>query len=315
MARTITLVILVFSLVTAAGQDASAANRLLTENFDDGVLDARLTVFDKAWRALASPQYSLGSLGRNGSGRCFSSGTVSEAYLCWNRDLPSPWPTDELYVSFWMRYPTFRSTDTVNENIKLFYPHWDGTQSYVHYSMAQPDTVYYSAKAKGAMVAYGRWISCPGMTDGKWHRYEFYINFSRGVSQFRYDGEVLVDDEYGSGKWTNELYYISAPSIDAEETGVFSRQVDDLEVWDGIPGSGVNQSFAASRHRLAKTGPAGPGTLARGRNAPARSAVMSAVRPSYEPAARAFTPGYSGRLPVMASGSPLQNLMRGSNMN
>jgi hypothetical protein len=225
-------IVLYFGLLDTA---LPAANCLLTENFDHSVLDSRLVVYDKYWKALTPPQYKLDAVGRNGGGRCFSSGTVSEAYPCWMRTLSSAWPSDELYVSFWMRYPKFVLTDPTNENFKIFYPHWDGTSSYVHYAMSGPNLVYYSAMANGSLVAYSRWLTCTGMTDGKWHHYQFYVKFSEGLSRFWYDGTLMIDDTYGTGKWTNLVYYVSAPSIDAEEPGLFSRQIDDLEMWDGMP--------------------------------------------------------------------------------
>lgn len=221
----------------------NAANRLLYENFDDGVIDSRLTVFGNTWNILAPPQYTLGEAGRTGSGHSFTSGTLDAAYLCWRTNVPNPWPTDEFYVSFWMRYPRLVITNSTNENLKIFYPHWDGADSYVHYSMSQPNLLYYSAKAKGTMVAYSRWISCPGMTDGAWHHYEFYVKFSKGISKFLYDGVSKVDDAYGAGTWSNKMYYFSIPSVNGRSVpsnlnpGDFTRQVDDVEIWDGMPGS------------------------------------------------------------------------------
>ncbi|HNY64409.1 MAG TPA: hypothetical protein PKM41_03160 [Deltaproteobacteria bacterium] len=223
--------------------DGNAANRLLYENFDDGVIDGRLTVYGNSWNTLLPPQYTLNEPGRNGRDRSFTSGTVSAAHLCWKTNVPSPWPTDEFYVSFWMRYPFFVTTDPVNENLKIFYPHWDGVDSYVHYAMAQPDLVYYSARAKAAMVASGRWITCPGMTDGRWHHYEFYVKFSTGVSRFVYDGAVKVNDAYGPGLWSRNVYYFSIPSMNGRSVpgnlnpGTYTRQVDDIEIWDGMPGT------------------------------------------------------------------------------
>lgn len=229
------LTTMVFIILTLTYMDALAANRLLYENFDNQKIDtSRFIVYGHNWAVLNPPQYNLTSVGRNGTGYCFSSGSVSEAHLCWKKNVPNPWPTDEFYVSFWMRYPTFSQTDS-HENLKLFYPHWDGVDSYVHYAMCNKDSIYYSAKGKGAFLTQGRWLTCPNQTDGKWHRYEFYVKFSAGIHKFWYDGKLTVNDNFGSGKWTRAMYYISTPSIDAEEPGSFSRQIDDLEIWDGMP--------------------------------------------------------------------------------
>ena len=233
-----------------------AADRLLYENFDDGELDERLVVYGRNWATLSPPQYNLDSVGRGASGYCFSSGTVNEAHLNWGAlgkgSMPNPWPSDEMYVSFWMRYPSYTETDDM-ENFKVFYPHWDGTSSYVHYSMSSDDTIYYSACAQGEMVSISNWLSCPNQTDGVWHHYEFYVKFSTGVSRFWYDGVLKVDHEYGAEQWTNAMYYISAPSIDAEEPGTFSRQVDDLEVWDGMPDEEDPPSPSGYRSSRGKT--------------------------------------------------------------
>lgn len=214
----------------------SASNCLLFENFDDQVLDDRCEVYGHNWAKLSPPQYNLTAAGRNGTGYAFASGTVNEANMYWGADkMITPWPTDEMYVSFWMRYPTFKKTAAM-ENIKLFYPHWNKASSYVHFSLATSGSIYYSASAKGKMMTMGNWLECPNQTDGQWHHYEFYIKFSEGVSRFWYDGALKVDDAFGTGVWTNEMFYISVPSIDGEAPiGSFSREVDDWEVWDGMP--------------------------------------------------------------------------------
>lgn len=212
-----------------------ASSCLFFEDFNDQILDERCMVYGHNWAKLNLPEYNLDAAGRDGTGYAFSSGTVNEANLYWGQDkIPSPWPTDEMYVSFWMRYPTFTSTDDM-ENIKVFYPHWNQASSYVHFSMAGSGSIYYSASGKGSMLTTGNWLDCPNQTDGQWHHYEFYIKFSEGISRFWYDGAQKVDDAFGSGVWTNEMFYISVPSIDGEAPGNFSRQVDDWEVWDGMP--------------------------------------------------------------------------------
>ena len=229
------IITIAFIILACAGIDAMAANRLVYENFDNQSFDtSRFIIYGHNWARLSPPQYNLNQAGRGGKGYCFSSGTVSEAHLCWRNNVPNPWPTDEFYVSFWMRYPTFRQTDD-HENLKLFYPHWDGVDSYVHYAMCNKDSIYYSAKGRGEFLTQGRWLDCPNQTDGSWHRYEFYVKFSAGIHKFWYDGKLVVNDNFGPGKWTRAMYYVSTPSIDAEEPGQFSRQIDDLEIWDGMP--------------------------------------------------------------------------------
>lgn len=236
MSKFIKLVIVSLILSAFVPVCGMAANRLINENFDDKAIDSRLT--PRIYGAVAAPpQYTYAGPGRDGKGSCLSSGTVAANWLQWTGGkLPKPWPSDEMYISFWMRYPTFTNTDP-NENIKFFYPHWNGIWSYVHYCMYTPNDVYYAAFGMGRNLASGVYLRCPNQTDGNWHHYEFYVKFSEGISRFWYDGVQKLDQRYGPGVWTNDISTIDAPSMDGEEPGVFTRQVDDLEIWDGMPGS------------------------------------------------------------------------------
>ena len=140
---------LICILVCLVWMSSSAfSGRVIHEDFNDQAINPDIIVYGSSWSVLSPPQYNLNSTGRGGSGHSFSSGTVNMAFLSWEKNIPSPWPSDEMYVSFWMRYPTFTSTATM-ENLKLFYPHWNGTNSYVHYSMSSDDTIYYSARGNG----------------------------------------------------------------------------------------------------------------------------------------------------------------------
>jgi len=230
---------LLFSLaIVFACTSPVTAAQVYSENFDDQTLGANITVYGGDWAVLSPPQYNLTSVGRGGSGYCFSSGSVDEAWLYHNNTgMPDP-ATDDMYVSFWMRYPTFTSTDT-HENIKIFYPHWNGTDSYVHFSMSSDDVVYYSANMNGTMVSVGNWLSYPNQTDGNWHHYEFYVDFQTGVSRAWYDDALVLDHNYGAGWSTGDMYYVTFGSIDAEEVGTFSRQIDDVEVHDSMPATGT----------------------------------------------------------------------------
>lgn len=237
--------------------NAYSSNRLLYENFDDKALDPRLTVFGNNWAILSPPQYNLTSAGRGGSGYCFSSGTISTAYISWmgnstfnpNHAMPNPWPSDEMYVSFWMRYPT---GSTGCDNLKFFYPHWNSTESYVHYSaITGESSCYYSAFGHGSALEVGGGAFLSGASDGNWHHYEFWIKFSTTEHKFWFDGTLKISRNYADGAWNlngGTVYYISAPSIDAEtsDQGKYSRQIDDWEVRDGMPTGGATTTTTAA---------------------------------------------------------------------
>lgn len=225
-----------------------ASDRILYENFDDQEVTVPLTAVDGDTTPLVEGDDYTWATGYGGTGYAifFRLTDNRDSVIWWGYDYPvtDPWPSDEMYFSFWMRYPDFTSTDS-HENMKIFYPHWDGTSSYVHYALADDHTVYYSANGDGSVLTDANWLNCPNMTDGNWHHYEWYIKFSTGISKFWYDDVLKVDDVFGTGHWTNDIYYIAAPSIDAEEVATFSRQVDEWELWDGMPDADTTISISS----------------------------------------------------------------------
>lgn len=243
----IRLIIVIIAVLAFHASTSIAANRILYENFDDKEIDPRLTtrIYGK-WGLTEGVEYDLNSVGFDGTGFCFTSTTQipnNEAFLEWTPvggadGPPNPWPTNEWYVSFWVRYPTFTPT-VAHENIKLFYPHWDGTSSSVNYDSTGQGTLYHAEKSKGNVLTNGNYVSSPGLENGEWHRVEFYLNAATGVHKMWYDGSLKWDNNNGPGAWSTPIamYYFSFGSIDASGDSIFNRQFDEIEVWDGMPGS------------------------------------------------------------------------------
>jgi len=227
----------------------NAAQRIYYENFDDHILDQPSVGDIQVVRSISpitvltkGVDYVLNAPGRNGSSGSFQSlqkpGYPNASAWMWYR-YNNTWPSsNQMYVSLWVRYPHFVRT-TTHENIKLFYPHWDGTSSYVAYDLATEDSMYHSEKSNGNYVSNGNWIIVPNQTDGNWHHYEFFLDFEKGISRFWYDGNIAWDKNWGTGTWSVpvQMYYLTFGMIDAQVAGNFTRQYDDIEVWDGMPTS------------------------------------------------------------------------------
>jgi chitodextrinase len=133
-----------------------------------------------------------------------------------------------------------------NLNLKFFYPHWTYItgNNYVCYVLySGPGSVYYSSQRQSAAQNSNYYYGVASMTDTNWHHYEFYVNFPNGISKFWYDrpGDfttgLVVNDDYAQG-WGNtpDIWYFTFGSQDSEEADVFTRFIDDVEVWDGMPG-------------------------------------------------------------------------------
>ena len=213
---------------------------------------------------VAPPVWQANSPGRGGTGYCFASGTAEggerDPFVGWTYG--GTWYTQELYVSFWMRFPSRVYPDGDGHwNIKTFYPRWDGGPSYVHYSSTGGGAQYYAAKDKdGNTLITSTYPLTPDDMDGNWHRYEFYIHFSNGLHRFWYDGVLRREDDFGTGVWTNSLYYLTFGGQDSTTANVFTREIDDIEVWDEMPTGGTTTSSSTTTAAPTTTTTAAPTT-------------------------------------------------------
>lgn len=251
MKRSILLaLIFVFSVtVTLLCSHSIASDRLYYENFDDRVINQAPfgTVMARKISDYSNPavlgEYTWAT-GRGGSGYAFASGSIRDPFIEW-RNLGGTWPTNEFYVSFWVRYPTYAAADTTHWNIKTFYPHWNGTDSYVHYSATGPksttESFYHSVMSNGEILLASAYPQTPNAWDGNWHQYEFYVHFTRGISRFWFDGVLRRDDNFGTGVWTNAMNYFTFGGQDSTDANTFTREIDDIEVWDGMPNEDPRQ--------------------------------------------------------------------------
>lgn len=232
------------------------ATKYIDEDFDDQAIDSRLRVYGNDWAALSPPSYNLTTVGRGGSGYCITSGTVQPISVNWGAlgvgSVPNPWPTDEFYVSFWIRY-TGVTANNADVNIKQAYPHWNGVNnaleirsiagttgsgSYVFYKNASLVCRDHGTISCGGGTYYAGAYGYPpaGIFDGGWHQIAYYVNMATGAYKLWYDEDLVVED-LADTTLTGQVYYLNAGSIDSDGNEVFTRQIDDVEMWDGMPDS------------------------------------------------------------------------------
>ena len=231
----------------------SQGTLIYSENFNDGDLDAPTfgsfygtgVVLGNWINSVEGVDHSFDSTGY--TGYCMSSvGKLDkDPHIVWTMD-SGDWTTDEFYVSYWVRFPY--AVMTSYPNLKLFYPHWNGTASYVHLAMGQADgsSHYYSAHGSaGQVLEQSAYIQTPNLCDGQWHRCEAWVKFSTSQFRFWYDGILRKDANYADGVWTNAIYYLTLGfKEDAGGGDLFTRQLDDVEIWDGMPGDYPDDTFA-----------------------------------------------------------------------
>lgn len=170
---------------------------------------------------------------------------------------PPPWGTyhkfddlhdDELYISWWMRWDSdanFTRGGGYAGAYKMMYINGTGgaNESYnnrYNYKFSFYNPLFIETSVLGAPLIVG------GANDGAWHHYEVYIKYesSYGVSDAiwrLWEDDVLwwdkTDAQFLSsptGK-INSIRFIQY-TLGADASSGY--QIDDIEIWDGMPGGG-----------------------------------------------------------------------------
>jgi len=261
----------------------NAATGSITPNTSPGIGDLRINYYpgEHTPSVLGTThQYVAGRTGAAGdyalSGIIDGSGHGSWPYVYWyGVNQVVSW-SENLYVSFWMKYvdyyydPAYKSY----ENIKLFY--WDFHPDPVSELMGEiavttanpsltynPSAIgyYYSWRGQTPYIQhYGH--GYPDLADGGggWHHYEFYIQRTAGRARLFVDGNVKIDWNTGDSndfKYNNTFYiaWLHMPSIIGgfPKNNNGTRVIDDLEVWDGLPSGGDITAPWTEQHSPAKS--------------------------------------------------------------
>jgi hypothetical protein len=184
--------------------------------------------------------------GRGGTGYALQ-GIVDEGtgvgtwpYLNWWPQ--TNWPTNELYISFWMKYVNYSydASRKFYENIKLHYSFFSkaGQNSPSNeWGVTTAGEYYYDLRDVNNTSIGSGWINAKD-TDGGWHHYEWYYNFSTRNVKMWIDGSQKINYTNNALGWdgfVRELDFGSLIGTDPNSLG--TRAFDDIEVWDGVPGT------------------------------------------------------------------------------
>lgn len=200
--------------------------------------------------------------GRTGTGYALSGiiggdGVGTWPYIDWQANQSVPW-SNNIYVSFWMKYVSYKVDKTIKpyQNIKLFY--WKWTGSYDSSLMGEiaagnvpngspPPYNEYTLSWRGKYPYLGTpsYLSkYPSYSDceGKWHHYVFYIQRTAGRARWWIDDHLIMDwntgdaADFGDGTGISYLHFAGS-LIGTGPNSKGTRAFDDIEVWDGMPDS------------------------------------------------------------------------------
>jgi len=198
--------------------------------------------------------------GRTGTGYALSGLIGADSvgtwpYIYWyGVDQDVSW-SNNIYVSFWMKYVNFIVADTYKkyENIKLFYwffnPDTSAPELSGEIAVSSPpagsppsyNEYYYSWRGKYPYNKnYGNGYPQFNDCDGKWHHYEFYIQRKAGRARMFVDGVTRVDwnsgdpNNFGNGTYIHAMH-IAGSLVGTGPNSKGTRIFDDIEVWDDAP--------------------------------------------------------------------------------
>lgn len=201
--------------------------------------------------------------GRNGSGYALS-GLINPStkvgtwpYIDWYGVNANVTWSNEIYVSFWMKYDSLIVSNAYKdyENIKMFYWSFGGENNSLSGELAVGNSpegsppsyneYTYSWRGKEPFLEnYVHGYPTVNDADGNWHHYEFYIQRTAGRARWWVDGIQKIDWNSGDSadfllngdpyiKWIHIAGSLIGTSPNSKGTRVF----DDIEVWDGWPDS------------------------------------------------------------------------------
>ena len=151
---------------------------------------------------------------------------------------------NELYVRFWLKYDAnFDPADGYYSN-KVWWMQFEGDTD-TYYVQFRGSSLSYYDEAGHTRETYSS--ITPDAVDGRWHLWEIYVRYNdygqnNGILRVWFDSQEKV-------YYTNARFILSGGGkISRMCFGYFHRsaessagwQIDDIEIWDGIPDSNDN---------------------------------------------------------------------------
>ena len=157
--------------------------------------------------AVYNTHYTWGT-GRGGSGQCLQGAANKAVYIYW--PIAANWPTDEMYISFWLKYPSYSGESWMNLK-SLYVKQTDNVAHLVAAVGAAPGPPWYNITTGGGAI----WSDCTNYfgssnhLDGNWHHYEYWVKMaSAGQLKIWYDGVLDTDISQSNSGWNQYIFNI-----------------------------------------------------------------------------------------------------------
>ena len=242
-----------------------AANKILYENFDD-------KKFDQGTFGSVTEEQGSGATwvsdGHGGFAR-------SEYHTAGSDDQPtrlkfSPgknWPTNLVFVRYKLRWASYNCSSTGNQNIKLFRLLKSNNYYYWHHATqagTAPNYTMFNVYSHGTQKGDWAYPTLSGSSDGQWHTLAYLLNLTTGNGKFWYDRDPLKDSPTAeiqppSFDWNDRNFsYFVVPADDGVlNDATYTREYDDVEVWDGLPSTSSSSTATNSTNNSQPPPPPG----------------------------------------------------------
>ena len=157
------------------------------------------------------------------------------------------WPaTNELYIKFYYRFDD--NYENISHNVKWLWTYGNDYHNEIGCQYVEPDRVSFMWQLSGGGAGWTSGVTKYGgasATKGSWMLVEIYFKLSSGVNHLNADGVqwIKINGKYAINQTnvkTGKPSRMSSPAINAtsnQPAGKGWWQIDEFEVWDGIPSS------------------------------------------------------------------------------
>jgi len=251
----------------AINLNSYAANKILYENFDDKNFN------NGTFGSISEEQGSGATWVSDGNGGY----ARSEYHAAGSSNQPSrlkfspgkEWPTNLVFVRYKLRWVSYNSSSTGNQNIKIFRLLKDSNHYYWHHATAAGETPHYTMfniYSHGTKNGDWAYPTLSNSSNGQWHTLAYLLNLTNGNGKFWFDKDPLKDSPTAeiqppSFDWNDRNFsYFAVPADDGGlNDATYTRQYDDVEVWDGMPSSSSSSQSTSSTSSGSNNQPPPPG--------------------------------------------------------
>jgi len=252
-------VLVTMLLILFISNSAFAANQILFENFNDQDYDQGTFGTFSESSGDSTNSYDAGATWESdGSGgycrseRIYAANqSAGPSYPVRPRFVPGQqWPTNYVFYRYKIRFPLWSDDGVHQSNLKYIRLYKASDKAYWHSAAQSYHAAYVLFNVNSndnnpddQDIAY---FTMSNIANGSWHTIAYLFNLTNGNGKIWYDRDPVTQSptaeiQPGYFDWPagdRVFAYLVGPADDGHDDYVdYIRQYDDVEIWDGLPGT------------------------------------------------------------------------------